>query len=145
MAGDPRSLLASAGIAKLFDVIVDQDVQGAFALRPCPAPDALLKLCTDMAVSPYETIGLFSLHSGSIPSARNASLGLVVGIPQGTTCSSQSCIDQSLKLGADEVVTDIGQLQEPALYTWYQVCRVRCSAEEQWQWQGRGGTETGLT
>ena len=73
-----------------------------------------------MAVSPYETVGIFSLKSKGVTAASTGTFGLVVGTP--SNLQDMSFADQKkqmLKQGADVVVRDVSEVHASMLNRWY--------------------------
>ena len=114
-----RVLLEQAGLMDLFDAVVDKSTQDSFGLRSQPAPDTLLKLCSDMAVSPYETVGIFTPKSQGVVAASTGTFGLVVGRPSLEEMSFADQKRQMLKQGADVVVNDVSEVHASMLSRWY--------------------------
>eukprot|EP00667_Euglena_gracilis_P004298 EG_transcript_4318 len=116
-----RVLVRSLGLDDLFDAVVDKETQDAFGLRRQPAPDLLLKLCGDMAVSPFETVGIFSLPTGGVLAASTGTFGLVVGRPaQVEEIPLADQKKQMRKQGADVVVNSIREVDASMLNRWYE-------------------------
>jgi beta-phosphoglucomutase family hydrolase len=102
-----RQVLASAGIADLFDVVVD----GAFAetehLAGKPAPDTYLAAARILGVTPAGA-AVFEDALAGVESGRAGGFGCVVGVDR------LGQADELRRHGADVVVSDLATLLERA-------------------------------
>jgi len=98
-----RAVLAAAGIADLFDVVVDGVVAAERGLAGKPAPDTFLEAARELGVEPARAI-VFEDAVAGVRAARAGRFGLVVGVDRG---------GQSVPLrraGAHIVVQDLWML-----------------------------------
>ena len=77
-------------------------------LRPKPAPDTLLSACDRLGARPEEA-ATFETTVEGIAAGRAAGVGLVVGVDR---AGRGKVLREH---GADVVVTDLGELLDPAL------------------------------
>ncbi len=96
-------VLAAAGLAGRFEIIVDGLVSADLGLHGKPAPDAFLLGAERLGVDPATTIVVEDATSGVAAGAAGG-FGLVIGVDRG------SFTDELLANGADFVVTDLGAL-----------------------------------
>ena len=98
-----RAVLASAGLAEDFRVIVDGLVGEQERLPSKPAPDMFLEGARRLGVAPSDTFAIEDAVSG-VRSAAAAGCGLVIGIDRGTG-------EEPLRAaGAHAVVEDLAEL-----------------------------------
>lgn len=98
-----RAVLASAGLAEDFRVIVDGLVAEQERLPSKPAPDMFLEGARRLGVAPSDTVAIEDAVSG-VRSAAAAGCGLVIGIDRGTG-------EEPLRAaGAHAVVEDLAEL-----------------------------------
>ncbi len=102
-----RAVLASAGIADLFDVCIDGIEVESRHLAGKPAPDSYLEAARLLDAAPGEAVMVEDALVG-VEAGRAGGFGLVVGIDH----TGQGA--ELLAHGADIVVTDLGQLTGPA-------------------------------
>ena len=101
-----RAVLAAAGIAELFDEIVDGVVAAREHLRGKPAPDMFLAGARIVGIAPGEA-AVFEDALAGVAAGRAGGFGLVVGVDR---------IGQAGALrahGADIVVSDLAELLKP--------------------------------
>jgi HAD superfamily hydrolase (TIGR01509 family) len=107
-SANTAAILERAGLDGLIDDRVDGNDIRDGRLRPKPAPDTLVAACERLGMRPEEA-ATFETTVEGIAAGREAGVGLVVGVDRagrGTTL---------LEHGADVVVTDLGELLDPAL------------------------------
>ena len=102
------SVLAAAGIADRFEVVVDGAVAERDGLPGKPAPDTYLRAAELLGVTAAEAIVVEDALSG-VRSGRAGSFGLVLGVDRGVGP------DALLAAGADLVVSDLGELDASIL------------------------------
>ena len=102
------SVLAAAGIADRFEVVVDGAVAERDGLPGKPAPDTYLRAAELLGVTAAEAIVVEDALSG-VRSGRAGSFGLVLGVDRGVGP------DALLAAGADLVVSDLGELDATIL------------------------------
>jgi Cof subfamily protein (haloacid dehalogenase superfamily)/HAD superfamily hydrolase (TIGR01509 family) len=101
-----EEVLASAGIADLFDVRIDRAFADVNHLGEAPAPDTYLAAAQALGVDP-EDAALFDDEITDIRAGRAGHLGYIVGVDR---------VGQASELrhhGADTVVTDLAALLQP--------------------------------
>jgi Cof subfamily protein (haloacid dehalogenase superfamily) len=101
-----QEILASAGIADLFDARIDGLASEARHLAHAPAPDMLVAAARDLGVD-CEEIAFFDEAPAGIAAGRAGHFGYVVGIDRGGHAAELH------DRGADAVVADPSQLLEP--------------------------------
>jgi len=100
-----RDVLAAAGIADLFDTIVDGHVAEQRHLRGKPAPDTFLEAARELGVAPADA-AVFEDALAGVEAGRAGGFGYVVGADR---------VGQAKELlahGADIVVSDLAELLE---------------------------------
>ena len=100
-----RDVLAAAGIADLFDTIVDGHVAEQRHLRGKPAPDTFLEATKELGVAPRDA-AVFEDALAGVGAGRAGGFGYVVGVDR---------VGQAKELlthGADIVVSDLAGLLE---------------------------------
>jgi len=100
-----RDVLAAAGIADLFDTIVDGHVAERLHLRGKPAPDTFLEAAKELGVAPRDA-AVFEDALAGVEAGRAGGFGYVVGADR---------VGQAKELvahGADIVVSDLAELLE---------------------------------
>jgi beta-phosphoglucomutase family hydrolase len=98
-------VLASAGIANLFDARIDGKVAADEHLAGKPAPDTFLAAAHTLAVDPAEAVVFEDALSG-VAAGRAGHFSFVVGVDR----AGQA--DELRRQGADIVVTDLAALLE---------------------------------
>ena len=98
-----RTVLAAAGLADRFEVVVDGVVAVDKGLPGKPAPDMFLFAAQALGVPASKAVVLEDAVSGVAAGAAGA-FGLVLGVDRGAGA------DVLARNGADEVVTDLGEL-----------------------------------
>lgn len=98
-----RAVLAAAGIADLFETIVDGTVAREHALPGKPAPDTFLEAARRLAVAPDRAVVVEDALVG-VQAGRAGGFGLVVGVARGDRAA------ELRRNGADVVVADLGEL-----------------------------------
>lgn len=96
-------VLAAAGLADRFSLIVDGNVAIAQDLPGKPAPDTYLYAAQQFGVTAADAVVIEDATSG-VASGRAGAFGLVLGVDRGT--GEQALLDA----GADVVVADLGDL-----------------------------------
>lgn len=102
------SVLAAAGIAHRFEVVVDGAVAERDGLPGKPAPDTYLRAAELLGVTAAEAVVVEDALSG-VRSGRAGDFGLVVGVDRGVGREAL------LAAGADVVVADLGELDASVL------------------------------
>jgi beta-phosphoglucomutase family hydrolase len=97
------AVLAAAGLADRFDVVVDGAVAAAEGLSGKPAPDTFVAAARRLAVKPADAVVMEDAVSG-VAAGRAGTFGLVVGVDRGV--GEQALLDA----GADVVVSDLAEL-----------------------------------
>lgn len=97
------AVLAAAGIAEPFPVVVDGAVAGERGLPGKPAPDTFLAAADELGVPKERAVVLEDALSG-VAAGRAGGFGLVVGVDRGVGA------DALLENGADIVVSDLEEL-----------------------------------
>ncbi|WP_406832599.1 beta-phosphoglucomutase family hydrolase [Pedococcus sp. KACC 23699] len=97
------AVLAAAGLADRFEVVVDGQVAAAAGLPGKPAPDTYLYAAQQLGVTKERSVVLEDALSG-VQSGRAGDFGLVVGVDRGA--GEQALLDG----GADVVVRELDEL-----------------------------------
>ncbi|KQU68063.1 HAD family phosphatase [Phycicoccus sp. Root101] len=97
------AVLAAAGLADRFEVVVDGQVAAAAGLPGKPAPDTYLYAAEQLGVTKERSVVLEDALSG-VQSGRAGDFGLVVGVDRGA--GAQPLLDG----GADVVVSELDEL-----------------------------------
>ncbi len=97
------AVLAAAGLADRFEVVVDGQVAAAAGLPGKPAPDTYLYAAQQLDVPKERAVVLEDALSG-VQSGRAGDFGLVVGVDRGA--GAQPLLDG----GADVVVAELDEL-----------------------------------
>ena len=100
-----REVLRAAGIADLFEVVVDGVVAAREQLKGKPAPDTFLAAARELGVGPEEA-AVFEDALAGVEAGRAGGFGFVVGVDT----SGQG--DALRRHGADVVVRDLADLLE---------------------------------
>jgi len=100
-----RDVLAAAGIADLFDTIVDGHVAEQRHLRGKPAPDTFLEGAKELGVAPGDA-AVFEDALAGVEAGRAGGFGYVVGVDR------VGQAEELLAHGADIVVSDLAELLE---------------------------------
>lgn len=103
-----RQLLATAGLAESFDVVVDGQDAARLGLSGKPDPATFLHAADRLGVSPARVAVVEDAAAG-VAAARRGGFGLVVGIDRG---GQRENLEHA---GADLVVADVAQLDLGAL------------------------------
>ena len=111
-----RKILKKAGLFDLFDehLIIDGIVREEMGLNGKPAPDIFVEAAKRMGVPVYRAIVFEDARSG-VEAGKKGNFGLVIGLARAGN-------QQELKKnGADMVLTDIGDLEDPLqeMNNWY--------------------------
>jgi beta-phosphoglucomutase family hydrolase len=101
--------LTAAGIADMFDAVVDGLVVKSLHLAGKPAPDSYLEGAKKLGVSPTEAVVLEDALSG-VEAGRAGHFGLVVGVDHHDKAGEHDYADQLHAHGATVVVTSLRQL-----------------------------------
>lgn len=97
------AVLAAAGLASRFDVVVDGTVVAARGIRGKPAPDPFTLAAKELGVPDAESVVIEDAISG-IEAGRAGGFGLVIGVDRGAGP------EDLLEAGADFVVNDLVEL-----------------------------------
>jgi beta-phosphoglucomutase-like phosphatase (HAD superfamily) len=98
-------VLEAAGIADLFDAVVDGTVAEREHLRGKPAPDTFLAAARALGVGPSEAV-VFEDALAGVEAGRAGGFGFVVGVDR------LGQADALREHGADVVVADLADLLE---------------------------------
>jgi HAD superfamily hydrolase (TIGR01509 family) len=99
-----ESVLRSAHIIDLFDVIVDGNVATELSLAGKPSPDTYLKAAELLGVEPKRAVVVEDAISG-VQAGRSGGFGLVVGVAR------KGNAEELRENGADLVVTNLSELK----------------------------------
>ena len=99
------AVLAAAGLADRFTVVVDGQVASARGLPGKPAPDTFLQAAADLGATAERSVVLEDATSG-VTAGRAGAFGLVVGVDRGAGA------DALRANGADVVVRELDELIE---------------------------------
>ena len=102
------TILRRAGLAGLVDSLVDGDVIGGERLQVKPAPDSVLEACRLLGVAPA-SVATFETTLAGIDAGRAAGVHTVIGVDRSGRARAL------VREGADRVVSDLGELIDPAL------------------------------
>ncbi len=97
------AVLAAAGIADRFGVVVDGQVAASEGLPGKPAPDTFWRAADRLDVPHDRAVVIEDAHSG-VQAGAAGGFGLVVGVDRGAGA------DELLASGADVVVSDLAEL-----------------------------------
>lgn len=97
------AVLAAAGLADRFEVVVDGTVAAAEGLPGKPAPDTFTAAARRLGVTDDRSVVLEDALSG-VEAGSAGSFGLVVGVDRGVGA------DRLMAAGADRVVADLAEL-----------------------------------
>jgi beta-phosphoglucomutase-like phosphatase (HAD superfamily) len=97
----------SAGIADLFDVLIDANVAASEHLAPKPSPDLYLTAAQALGADPEET-AVFEDELLGVEAARTGHFAYVVAVDRFGVASEMR------RRGADVVVPDLAALLAPA-------------------------------
>ena len=98
-------VLAAAGLADRFAVVVDGNVAAARDLPGKPAPDTFLAAAAELGASPQRTAVVEDAISG-VAAGHAGGFALVVGVDRGAGH------DALIEHGADIVVDDLSELAD---------------------------------
>ena len=98
-----RAVVESAGLANLFDVLIDGNDVSRLGLRGKPEPDLFLEAAEDLGAQPDRAIVFEDALSG-VQAGRAGAFGLVVGVDRAGQAAELK------KNGADIVVSDLADL-----------------------------------
>jgi len=114
-----RDMLRVAKLRPLFDCVMDASVMEKTDLRPPPEPDAILKCCADLGVSPFEVVLLSPHGARTCAAGASANLGLVLGGFNEYDPTDRGVQEEELfKEGADMVV-NVAELTYDAIAAMY--------------------------
>jgi len=102
------TILRRARLDGLVDAVVDGDVIRRERLEVKPAPDSLLAACRLLGVGPA-SVAIFETTLAGIDAGRAAGVHRVIGVDR--TGRAAALVQE----GADRVVSDLGELIDPAL------------------------------
>lgn len=97
------AVLAAAGLAERFDVVVDGEVAAAHGLEGKPSGQTYVFGAERLSVQPARTVVLEDALSG-VAAGRDGRFALVVGVDRGVGA------DRLIASGADVVVSDLAEL-----------------------------------
>ena len=100
-----RAVLDAAGIAHLFELIVDGGDVARLGLRGKPAPDGFLEAAARLRVEPNRAVVVEDALAG-VAAGRAGGFGIVIGVARGARPA------ELRSAGADVVVGDLGELAE---------------------------------
>ena len=103
-----RGVLAAAGLADLFSVVVDGNMADAEGLAGKPSPATFARAAQALGVPPGRAVVIEDAISG-VQAGRAGGFGLVVGVDRGAGAV------QLREAGADLVVHDLAELVEGRL------------------------------
>lgn len=103
-----REVLEAAGVAGLFEVILDGNDAARLGLRGKPDPDIFLQAAARLGVSAAQCVVVEDAAAG-VEAGRRGRFGLVVGVDRGG--NHQALTEH----GADLVVADLAELSPPSL------------------------------
>ena len=103
--------LTAAGIADMFDAIVDGLVVKSLHLAGKPAPDSYLEGARKLGVDPAQAVVLEDALSG-VEAGRAGHFGLVIGVDHHDETGQHDYADQLRAHGATVVVTSLRRLLE---------------------------------
>lgn len=98
-----KAVLKAAGIADLFDRIVDGEIAARFQLAGKPAPDTYLEGAKQLGVEPKRAVVIEDAISG-VQAGQKGGFGLVIGVDR------KGDADELRENGADIVVKDLAEL-----------------------------------
>ncbi len=107
-SANTRAILRRAGLAGLVDTVVDGGVFRRERLQVKPSPDSLLAACRLLGVKPA-AVAAFETTLAGIDAARAAGVHRVIGVDR------SGRVQALVREGADRVVSDLGELIDPAL------------------------------
>lgn len=102
-----RPILARAGLDDLFETIIDGNDIEARGLAGKPKPDSFLAGARELGVEPRDAAVIEDAVAG-VEAGKAGGFGLVIGIDRGAGHAAL------LDAGADVVVADLAELEEPA-------------------------------
>jgi len=102
------TILRRAGLAGMVDTLVDGDMIRQESLQVKPAPDSLLAACRLLGVGPA-SVATFETTLAGIDAGRTAGVHRVIGVDRSGRTAAL------VQEGADRVVSDLGELIDPAL------------------------------
>lgn len=97
------AVLAAAGIAERFGIVVDGMVAAAESIAGKPSPDTYLRAAQLLGLTAAECVVVEDARSG-VQAGRAGAFGLVLGVDRGAGA------DELLDSGADIVVSDLEQM-----------------------------------
>jgi beta-phosphoglucomutase family hydrolase len=104
-----REVLAAAGIADMFEIVVDGVVAAAEGLKGKPHPDTFLAAARQLDVS-ADTASVFEDALAGVRAGRAGNFGFVVGVDRVDGHGQTGHADALLTSGADVVVRDLSEL-----------------------------------
>jgi beta-phosphoglucomutase family hydrolase len=107
-----RTVLAGAGIAQLFEVVIDAPTASRGQLAGKPAPDMYLAGARALGVPPCET-AVFEDAPAGVSAGRSGRFGYVVGVDRAGGATAQVAA-VLLAAGADVVISDLAELIDRA-------------------------------
>jgi beta-phosphoglucomutase-like phosphatase (HAD superfamily) len=104
-SANTHEILERSGLAPLIDVCVDGNVMREQELRTRPAPDTFLAACRMLGVEPAQAAAFVTSTAG-VAGLRAGGLGVAIAVNRAAMLHAE---------GADRVISDVGQLLDPAL------------------------------
>jgi alpha,alpha-trehalose phosphorylase len=105
-SSNAEALMDAAGIGHLFDAKVDGKDALELDLKGKPAPDTYLEAARRVGAPPERAVVVEDALAG-VKAGRAGGFGLVLGVAR------HGNLDELARHGADEVVTDLGELLTP--------------------------------
>ena len=102
-SANAAAVLKAAGIAEMFDVMVDGNVATELELRGKPHPDPFLEAARRLGAPPERAVVIEDAISG-VEAGRAGGFGLVIGVDRHGDAEALK------RAGADVVVTDLAEL-----------------------------------
>jgi len=122
-----RAIVQAAGIASLFDVILDGNDIAQQSLQGKPAPDMFLKAAESLCVAPVNAL-VFEDAVAGVQAGRRGGFGLVVGVDRGGNAGGLA------SGGADMVVEDLDDVDVDQLEASFRARRSKMA----WQIEAEG-------
>ncbi len=108
-----RLIIKKAGIADLFDAIVDGVVSAKEGFPGKPQPDIFLETCKLLEVYSEDAV-LFEDAFAGVDAGKRGDFGLVVGVSHGYDAEGLRAF------GADTIISDLGELSVADIIEWFE-------------------------